>query len=254
MKVGSSGASDFSILSKIESILDSNLSNLESRIMETIETKLSISLANTNKNPILFFTKCDHCNVYPIKEAKFTCIICENYSLCPNCETKHNHPTIKFKTLDFSNEGELATAIGKKLNEKKVSILNEISETFKSKKTMQRNNINIDPRDILIDLPSEFFLVPTNTYFFIPFIITNNSFTTIPKNAFFSLTSDSDIFVENKQLGKDLNPGDSVQLELDCLSNKTQKSHILRLTLLDNKRTQEFCSMDIHVDVYQENK
>lgn len=44
--------------------------------------------------------RCDHCDVAPIKGARFKCAVCANFDLCAQCEAKRehdaNHPLIKF--------------------------------------------------------------------------------------------------------------------------------------------------------------
>ena len=110
------------MLSHIESILDKNLNAFEEKIAENIEKKFNIMLEETENKKVLFFTKCDACSIYPIPGAKFSCLVCNNYNLCAECESYHNHPTLKFKTLEFSNNSQLSEFISKKINENKIII------------------------------------------------------------------------------------------------------------------------------------
>jgi len=294
------------LLSQIESILDKNLNSLEANIMDHLNVNFEKMLEATQKNTILFFTKCDSCGVYPIPNAKYSCLICDNYNLCSNCEHLHNHPSIKFKTLDYSNKAELSNTIMKKLNENKFSIISEIQgkllgdkkvnvkdikddkevkvdtkDSVKSSNSNSKERSNSKPdsnlskpdsslskadsslskdirqsnsyfdtnTSVFFDLPSEYFLVPASTFFFIPIILSNNSLKAIPKGSFFGLKQKSDIFIEKKIVSKDIQPGESLQIELDCLSNKYYKSYEIEIALWNSQQTVEFTSTRIQIEV-----
>ncbi len=206
-------------------------------------------LGQYSKRPIYFFSKCDYCNVYPIPDAKYSCLICDDYNLCGKCENLHNHPTLKLKTLDFSNKNQLSDFFAKKIKENKCRIIDEIHGSLKNQGD-EGKFIKDSKTDIIIDLPSEFFLVDINTYFFVPIILTNNSKDfIIPKDSFFGVKGPSDIFLEKKIMNKNINPGETVQFELDCLTNNQHKSYIVDICLWDSQKKREFSSFSLHVDV-----
>lgn len=245
---------EITLLSNVEAILDKNLKCLESNIMENLNKNLESMFEAVKKKPILFFSKCNMCGVNPIQNAKFSCLMCEDYNLCEKCEPQHSHPTLKFKTLDFSNKTELANALSQKIKENRSQILSELGVSFENQKKLKEVSekqqiLKVDPQDIIFDFPSEFFLVPVNTHFLIPIILTNNSTKAIPKGSFLALKNNSDIFIENKFLTRDINPGETIQIEIDCLSNKYNKSYVVDISLWDKEKIYEFHSFSIHIDV-----
>jgi len=130
--------------------------------------------------------------------------------------------------------------------------------TFKNENALieEKSKNFIEPYNIIFDLPSEYYSVSPNTYFFLPFILTNNSTKTIPKGSFFGLKGKSDIgiFIEKKLLTKDIQPSESIQYELDCLSNKTlRKNSVLEIALWNNNQTYEYNTFAINIDVENAN-
>ena len=65
---------------------------------DSFENSESIIL---NKNQI-FDNKCNLCK-HSFNNSKFGCLLCPNYFLCSNCEEKHPHPMIKYKSNNLSD-------------------------------------------------------------------------------------------------------------------------------------------------------
>ncbi len=158
---------------------------------------------------------------------------------------KVNGEKLMGKVNDFSDD------LNKNLKENKASILSEIQGTLitEKKNFQEQSQLKMDPEDIIFDLPSDYFSVPTNTYFFIPFILTNNSTKILPKDSFFGVKGKSDIFIEKKVILKEILPGESIQIELDCLSNTNNKNYNVDIGLCSSKQTYEFSSFMVNLDV-----
>ena len=57
---------------------------------------------NNNNSNIFELEKCSICSSN-LNNIKYVCIICDDLILCESCENFHNHPTLKYKNIQFSN-------------------------------------------------------------------------------------------------------------------------------------------------------
>ena len=57
---------------------------------------------NNNKSNFFELEKCSICSSN-LNNIKYVCIICDDLILCESCENFHNHPTLKYKNIQFSN-------------------------------------------------------------------------------------------------------------------------------------------------------
>ena len=119
--------------------------------------------------------KCSICNI-KLKGIKYICCICDQYTLCEECELYHNHPCFKYKTKFISSLFDTCDFISK-YNDYKLPY----ESTSYSKFFRKEYDLKIEPYSDL-----EFSLRP-NKVINIPIKILNYSRETLDSNQFIIL-------------------------------------------------------------------
>ena len=164
-------------------------------------------------------------------------------------ENPNSNHQLNAKSL--AEDKEVSESVLKLVHDNKKAILSEILNLFDLEK--EKKSLYIDPNQIIFDLPSEFLSVNPNSHFFIPFILSNISCKVIPKGSFFGikdLKGKCDIYVVKNIIPKDILPGEMMQFQLDCKSNKTlHKNLVVEIVLSNYDQSYEYNSFMINVDV-----
>ena len=55
-------------------------------------------------NYVAKMSKCDGCELFPIKDVRFKCVVCEDFDLCGTCEGKNIHAEHEMKEIKGSSD------------------------------------------------------------------------------------------------------------------------------------------------------
>ena len=193
--------------------------------------------------------KCSICNS-DLSGIKYICLVCENCTLCPNCEMIHFHPCLKFKSNFLSNLIDTYKYITQ-FYSFKVSSNNIFSKMFQ-----KEYEISMAPlTDKKISLrPNREYMLPIKLINFSKEVITSSKFQIIPKN-----NKLLNIFLEgNKKYT--LGGNSNFTVKLKCITGNTKgKENVTfygfssQLTLKNPEQLKFNIEFEINDDSEEEN-
>ncbi len=183
--------------------------------------------ANSQK---IFSDKCVLCK-NEFNSCKFGCLLCPNYFLCKNCEEKHPHPMIKYKSRGLSDKIYKILDLSYSQNMKEKDFNDYIKRKYKYNE--------IYGLSLRTNISSNSFIMGTNQTREINLLIKNNNRFNIPKNTlniFIKNQYDLKISINEDSLNKDLNAKMEIPIKLVIKSNEKSllESYNLRIEVISN--------------------
>ena len=217
--------------SQISGLLIMDVVSLDDKLKDIIIDTENIATTKTITNSAEFFDqaqsvimdkkifneKCKICGEC-LNFVKYSCLLCENFVLCSNCEENHNHPMIKYKTNSFSDDVN------------KIIFIRSLKDNKKNKNfLLLRTNI-----------PSNIFNMGNNQQREISLIVKNPNKFQIPENSLNLIIKnnfDLNIIVKEENLKKKINGSSEIPISLIIKNNNKNifKKYEISFEIISNK-------------------
>jgi hypothetical protein len=202
--------------------------NIDNNFIKTHE-KNNNSANIDNGEVAIFQISCDICMSYPLAGCKFICFLCDDLTLCQECEKLHNHPCIKFKTSELSTIDDITHLIITNpvcnKNSMKETILRKQSEFtgIKGKLT------HMGKHKIRFEMLSNYFLIKPNSEMFIPIIIHNEGLHSFPQDTYIYVKNCEDLYFKTDNIKKLLRPKEKMPFDLLCKTGSRLKEYQMEI-------------------------
>lgn len=158
-----------------------------------------------------------------IKRFKYSCIICENLSLCELCERSHNHPLVKFKDVNLSNMEEVGLFLESnksvKSYAKKYYDIGLFDKTYKTK----------------LKANSHMFTMRPNTQVSLFLVFSNEGKNTIPEDTLILAKNNKDLYIDTFVIRDCILPKDCIECEIIITAGEMAKLHDIELFCFNKK-------------------
>lgn len=174
---------------------------------KTIIRKPQLNITNDN-----FTTdKCSLC-LNEITQFKYVCTICDDYTLCQQCELNHDHPVFKFKTPFVANNKTELYKVMKIINNHKnnqyIKLSNNLYNNVVTIGTNLKKKINVK--------------------------IKNKSQHSLTKNTFWLIATDyNDLELQyDRVIKEDIQPYQKINVPINIISGSNEKKYKIQFQVL----------------------
>lgn len=172
-----------------------------------------------------------------IKRAKYSCLVCENLSICEYCERSHNHPLIKFKDINICSVEEAAVFLEKnksaRMYAKRYFDVGMFDNRYKLKLKTVSSVFSMRP-----DSKCQLFLN-----------ITNDCKYVIPEDTLILAKNNKDLQVESYLIRDEIKPREILEVAINIRSGENTKLHDFEIIIFNKKVLIEHDSLRLKIDV-----
>lgn len=240
---------------KIKKVVDSKFTQFEEKINSLMDnfsnSQLNIGYSNifksvrkqnnnqsnqennqinpTVNNSSIFYIQCNICLNYPILNAKYICLICDDLILCQNCESKHNHPVIKFKSSELSSKEDTCNLILSNTSTNKKTFKEILLSKHNILSKFKDNFLNANKYKVDLHMISDYYFIKKNSVYQIPITITNEGANSLPQDTYIYIKNCRDLFFNTQRVGKLFSSKESLTITLDCQTFETLAEYELEV-------------------------
>ena len=197
--------------------------------------KSSFTGASIKSNLVFIEDICGMCSSEIIR-FKYSCVVCENLSVCEECERKHNHPMIKFKDLNIGGiEDALVFLEGFAVKEqvKKYYETGIFNKTYKLK----------------LSVLSNVFSMRTSSNVKLLIILKNICGNEIPASTIILAKNTKDLYFESYVIRDSIPAGQQLEVFVEIGAGETPRLHDISIILYNKKTKIQYEPLRIKIDV-----
>ena len=209
----------------------------------------------TDKILFKFNEKCDSCNISPIINTKYTCLICSNMVLCSNCEASHDeHPVIKLKNNDYNKDLNNILTYSATQKFKFPYFETLFKNGFDLTSLISLSNVQLNAK---LECPFEEMKLKPKEKSLLAIIVYNTGVFPIPKDTSFKITNTfkSLVIQPTRGLSADIPKGGHASVEFELEVNEALESVncLLELSLIHTNLNITSTKVSVVVNVEVEN-
>lgn len=172
-----------------------------------------------------------------IKRAKYSCLVCENLSICEYCERSHNHPLLKFKDINICSVEEAAVFLEKnksaRMYAKKYFDVGMFDNRYKVKLKTISTVFSMRP-----DSKCQLFVN-----------ITNDCKYVIPGETLILAKNNKDLLVESYLIRDEIKPREIIEVAVNIRSGENTKLHDFEIIVFNKKVLIDHDTLRLKIDV-----
>jgi len=194
----------------------------EKKSIEKDEKNIKLNMENNApklQKLDIFRQTCDICMKCPILGPKYYCILCSDLVICGECDSKHNHPVIKFNNELIQNKDQLMRMMYLAGNKEEGSLLHRMISKIENSSSIEKIQSLFKNSCYKAELTCDYrnaIIVKPGCNFILSLILDNNSQKNFPKGVKILPMNNKDLEIEPCITDFELQAKHHLKVDIKC--------------------------------------